>query len=76
MEDCGSHHTWQWLAIWADTADSGGNGDPWLTGTDFLFVLANWGTSGPGDFTGPGGTPDGIVNILEVLAILAAWGPC
>ncbi|MHC4080411.1 MAG: GC-type dockerin domain-anchored protein [Planctomycetota bacterium] len=43
---------------------------------DFLFVLANWGTSGPGDFTGPEGTPDGIVDILEFLAILAAWGPC
>ncbi len=43
--------------------------------TDFLLVLANWGTTGPGDIAGaPGGGPNGIVGIEDLLAVLADWG--
>ncbi len=41
--------------------------------TDFLDLLAKWGTN-------PGGPPDvngdGIVGISDLLALLANWGPC
>ena len=41
--------------------------------TDFLALLAAWGTN-------PGGPPDldgdGTVGILDFLALLANWGPC
>jgi hypothetical protein len=41
--------------------------------TDFLALLAAWGTD-------PGGPPDldgdGDVGITDFLALLAAWGPC
>ena len=38
-----------------------------------LAVLGAWGTSGSGgeDITG-----DGIVDVLDLLELLAAWGPC
>jgi hypothetical protein len=40
--------------------------------TDFLEVLAQWGTGNAGaDVNG-----DGLVGILDFLAVLAAWGPC
>jgi len=41
--------------------------------TDFLQMLAAWGTSpiGPPDFDG-----DGVVGIGDFLAMLANWGPC
>ena len=29
-----------------------------------------------GDFIGAGGLPDGQVNVTDLLALLAAWGPC
>jgi hypothetical protein len=67
--------------------DSNGNGIPdkceqcpWdLDGsgvvgiTDFLELLAMWGSSpgGPPDFDG-----DGTVGIVDFLALLANWGPC
>jgi hypothetical protein len=35
-------------------------------------VLAAWGaTSGPEDING-----DGIVDVLDLLEVLSAWGPC
>ena len=41
--------------------------------TDFLRLLAAWGTN-------PGGSPDidgdGTVGIIDFLALLANWGPC
>ena len=41
--------------------------------TDFLQILAAWGTSpiGPPDLDG-----DGTVGIGDFLAMLANWGPC
>ena len=51
---------------------------PWdLTGddivgiSDLLILLANWGTSGPGDFD-----QSGSVGIGDLLALLANWGLC
>ncbi|NIM39584.1 MAG: hypothetical protein GTN84_03905, partial [Hydrogenophaga sp.] len=45
-----------------------------LTGvTDFLELLAQWGTDpdGPPDFD-----DNGTVDVLDFLFLLAAWGPC
>jgi hypothetical protein len=41
--------------------------------TDFLDLLAVWGTDpgGPPDFDG-----DGNVGVMDFLELLAAWGPC
>ena len=41
--------------------------------TDFLALLAAWGTDpgGPPDFDG-----DGTVGIVDFLELLAHWGPC
>jgi len=41
--------------------------------TDFLALLAAWGTNpgGPPDFDG-----DGLVGITDFLLLLANWGPC
>ena len=37
-----------------------------------LAVLAAWGSTGvPEDVNG-----DGVVNVLDLLEVLAAWGPC
>ncbi|MHC4966724.1 MAG: hypothetical protein ACYTGE_17690 [Planctomycetota bacterium] len=36
-------------------------------------MLAQWGNPGPCDCEDP---PDGIVDVGDFLAILAAWGPC
>jgi hypothetical protein len=30
----------------------------------------------PADFDGPCDAPDGIVDVTDLLAVLAAWGPC
>src|SRR5690606_13589263 len=30
----------------------------------------------PGDLTGSGGMPDGVVDVQDLLALLTAWGPC
>ena len=47
------------------------DGDNEVGIVDFLTLLGNWGTSGPGDLD-----CDGTVGILDFLALLAAWGPC
>jgi hypothetical protein len=49
------------------------DGDGFVAITDFLEVLAQWGTDpgGPPDFNG-----DGDVGIVDFLQLLAAWGPC
>ena len=42
-----------------------------------LAVLANFGTAGPtGDITGPnpGDPPDGVVDVFDLLAVLADFG--
>jgi predicted outer membrane repeat protein len=51
--------------------DLDGSGDVGIT--DFLELLAAWGTDpgGPPDFDG-----DGDVGILDLLALLANWGAC
>jgi len=51
--------------------DLDGGGDVGIT--DFLDLLALWGTDpgGPPDFDG-----DGNVGILDFLELLAHWGPC
>ncbi|HRP64144.1 MAG TPA: GC-type dockerin domain-anchored protein [Phycisphaerales bacterium] len=33
-------------------------------------------TTCPADLTGTGGMPDGVVDVLDLLALLGAWGPC
>ena len=38
---------------------------------DVVMVMKNSGTAVPGDLDG-----DGVVGILDLLALLAAWGPC
>jgi hypothetical protein len=49
--------------------DLDGSGDVGIT--DFLNLLAVWGTSGvPADFDGGG------VGITDFLVLLAHWGPC
>ena len=49
------------------------DGDDNVGITDFLELLAAWGTDpgGPPDFDG-----DGIVGITDFLLLLANWGPC
>ncbi|MHC5006673.1 MAG: hypothetical protein ACYTGF_04845 [Planctomycetota bacterium] len=51
--------------------DLDGDGDVGVT--DFLSLLAQWGTdpAGPPDFDG-----DGTVGITDFLLLLAEWGPC
>ena len=51
--------------------DLDGSGDVGIT--DFLVLLAQWGTDpgGPPDFDG-----DGNVSITDFLELLANWGPC
>jgi hypothetical protein len=40
-------------------------------------LIAEWGlTDSPADISGADGTPDGIVNVADLLALIAAWGPC
>ncbi len=52
-------------------ADLDGSGDVGIS--DFLALLAAWGTD-------PGGPPDinadGVVGIIDFLELLATWGPC
>lgn len=48
---------------------------------DLRFVMAHWLSNAPGaDLTGPVGTPapglDGIVDLLDLLAVVNAFGPC
>ncbi len=38
---------------------------------DLLSLLNNWGTAGGGDLNF-----DGTINVLDLLLLLAAWGPC
>jgi hypothetical protein len=49
------------------------DGDGMVAVTDFLALLAAWGTN-------PGGPPDldgdGNVGIVDLLELLTAWGPC
>jgi hypothetical protein len=49
------------------------NGDGSVGVTEFLDLLAAWGTDpgGPPDFDG-----DGTVGVTDFLHLLAAWGPC
>ena len=49
------------------------DGDGFVGITDFLNLLAVWGTDpgGPPDFDG-----DGDVGITDFLELLANWGPC
>ncbi len=49
------------------------DGDTIVGITDFLKLLAHWGTDpgGPPDFDG-----DGNVGIIDFLELLANWGPC
>jgi hypothetical protein len=49
------------------------DGDNNVGVTDFLALLAAWGTNpgGPPDFDG-----DGTVGVLDFLFLLARWGPC
>jgi hypothetical protein len=49
------------------------DGDGTIGVTDFLALLAAWGTN-PGhsaDFDG-----DGMVGVMDFLQLLAEWGPC
>jgi hypothetical protein len=48
-------------------------GDGEVGVSDFLYLLALWGTdpAGPPDLDG-----DGIVGVLDFLELLAHWGPC
>lgn len=61
------------IAVAADKCPWDADGDGAVGITDFLEVLATWGTD-------PGGPPDadgdGIVGINDFLGVLAAWGPC
>ncbi len=54
-----------------DVEPNGGDGIVGIT--DFLQLLAQWGTDpgGPPDFDG-----DGNVGIVDFLELLAHWGPC
>jgi hypothetical protein len=61
------------ITVTADTCPWDADGDGEVAITDFLEVLAAWGSD-------PGGPPDsdadGIVGIADFLAVLANWGPC
>jgi hypothetical protein len=46
------------------------NGDRDVNVSDFLQLLADWGTGG-GDIDG-----DGTTGVTDFLELLAAWGPC
>ena len=44
---------------------------------DLLFIINNWapaGGGGPADIAPA--TPDGAVNVVDLLAVIQAWGPC
>ena len=57
----------------APTCDADLDGDGTVGITDFLALLAAWGTD-------PGGPPDldgdGTVGITDFLMLLGTWGPC
>ncbi|MHC4220179.1 MAG: hypothetical protein ACYSU7_17170 [Planctomycetota bacterium] len=57
----------------ADIAGPGGGPDGMVGILDFLELLANWGTGGPGAGIAP---PFNNVDILDFLTMLAQWGPC
>jgi hypothetical protein len=57
------------------------SGDGQVNETDLLMVLAHFGEMGyPGwikeDLSGPLGTPDGMINIFDVIALADHWGSC
>ena len=44
---------------------------------DLLLLIGDWEASNSiADISGPDGTPDGIVDIADLLALIEAWGPC
>ena len=43
---------------------------------DLVYVILQWGMSGPADFTGPEGTPDGVVDVLDLVGVILGWGDC
>jgi len=43
-------------------------GNPWISAVVH--------ESCPADFTGSDGNPDGVVNVVDLLALLASWGLC
>jgi subtilisin-like proprotein convertase family protein len=47
------------------------NGDGFVSVSDLLMVIDQWGGSGSADVNG-----DGIVDVVDLLAIVGAWGPC
>ncbi len=49
------------------------DGDGAVGITDFLAILAAWGTGGPGAAIAP---PFNQVNVVDFLELLAAWGAC
>jgi len=61
------------ITVTADKCPWDLDGDGEVGVTDFLEVLAAWGTD-------PGGPPDsdgdGIVGVTDFLAVLANWGTC
>jgi len=58
------------------------NDEGWIVGvgrngpTDFrAYVLIPLGSC-PWDITGPGGEPDGVVDVLDLTEVLSQWGQC
>jgi hypothetical protein len=62
---------WRVLIDWPCVGDL--NDDDVVDVQDFLVLLANWGTDGPGADIGE---PYDEVGITDFLGLLAAWGPC
>ncbi|MHC4303646.1 MAG: thrombospondin type 3 repeat-containing protein [Planctomycetota bacterium] len=62
-----------WAEICTPPCPEDLDGDGTVGITDFLVLLAQWGTDpgGPPDFDG-----DGTVGITDFLVLLANWGPC
>jgi uncharacterized membrane protein len=62
---------WRVLIDWPCVGDL--NDDDVVDVQDFLLLLANWGSDGPGADIAE---PFDEVNVSDFLGLLAAWGPC
>ncbi len=65
------------VAICEDTIIVGAkNADGEVPGAGAAYMFYRFDASCPADISGPDGVPNGFVDVHDLLAVLAAWGPC